>query len=57
MPAGRGVDEDQSSKDQVVFYLPVLYHLRLSLRHLPLYGVLAEYQKIYTDSGSRQGIK
>lgn len=46
MPAGRGVDADQSGYNQVIFYLPVVYHLWVSVCDLLVYGVLVKYQEI-----------
>ena len=57
MSADRGVDEDQSREDQAVFYLFVLYHVRLSFYLLPLYGVLAQYQEVYFNTRGREGVE
>ena len=53
MPAGRGVDAHQSGYDQVVFYIPVVYHVRVSVCDLSLHGLLVEYQEVF--SGLRAG--
>lgn len=51
------MDADQSGPDQVVFYLSFLYHLWVTICHLPFYGVLVEYQKVYPDPGGEKVFK
>ena len=56
MSAGRGVDADQSGHHQDVFYLFVLYHIRISIGDLPFYGLLAEYQEVFTGPWPGKGV-
>ena len=57
MPATRGMDADQSGYDQDVFYLSVVYHVRVAISDLLVYGVLVEYQEVYPGPGRKQVFK
>ncbi len=56
MPATRGVDANQPGYDQGVFYLSVVYHVRVSVCDLLVYGVLAKYQEISSGVWARKGM-
>ena len=51
------MDADQPGYNQDVFYLPVVHHLWLTICDLLVYGVLAEYQKVYPGTGGKQVFK
>ena len=50
------MDADQSGYDQDVFYLSVVYHVRVAISDLLVYGVLVEYQEVFSGFRARKSV-